>query len=444
MEYVDGENLHALRAKSPDKVLKWEFLEPLMRQLGSALDYAHAENVIHRDLKPANVMVDKSGRLKLSDFGLAAIVSDSMSRMSEATSTSGTIGYMSPQQADGKKPCASDDIYALGVTLYELLTSTAPFHSGDIGYQVRHTAAEPMEQRLAALGLTNEIPQEVSAAVMACLAKEPEERPQTAGALLELIDGTHGAVRAPRREKVAKRWKARTAVLAVTAAIAAGVVSFVMNRPADGVERIFNGRDLRGWEGDPSLWSVKDGAITASSEAEGVTRRENTCLIWHGNVGDFELSLQFRARDVISEKPANSGVLYRSRRVANPQHAWQVRGYQVDLHGAFTGTLLLLEDTLRDPRSEWGRTVVLRRANGEITMQATGRTTTLPMKEVVRAGDWNELVITAKGNHLVHRINGVTVMEAIDETGGAASGRLALEMKRATQIKFKDIRLRRL
>src|SRR5215207_8065172 len=74
MEYVDGPNLHILRAESPGKVLSWEFLAPLFRQLVSALDYAHNENIIHRDLKPANLLVDKNGRLKLSDFGLAGIV----------------------------------------------------------------------------------------------------------------------------------------------------------------------------------------------------------------------------------------------------------------------------------------------------------------------------------------------------------------------------------
>jgi hypothetical protein len=214
--------------------------------------------------------------------------------------------------------------------------------------------------------------------------------------------------------------------------------------PQEKFEILFNGRDLAGWDGDPALWSVKDGAITASSAAEGVTRRENTCLIWRENVSDFELRLQFRTGDVITEKPANSGVLYRSRRVPNPDHNWQVRGYQADLHGAFTGTLILLEDSTRDLRTEWGRSTILTEGSDQIILKPGERTTTDELKNVMKAGGWNELVITAKGNRFTHRINGVTTMEAIDETGGPRSGYLALELKRATQVQFKDIRLRRL
>lgn len=445
MEYVDGPNLHVLRTDHPNKVLSWEFLAPLFRQLVSALDYAHNENIIHRDLKPANLLVDKNGRLKLSDFGLAGIVTDSMSRLSD-TRTSGTIGYMSPQQADGRKPRVSDDIYALGVTLYELLTSTPPFHSGDIGYQVRQVTPEPMEQRLADLGLSNAIPSEVEAMVMACLAKEPEERPQSAKAVLELIEPS-GSAGVGDQASIPKS-NPRLLDFGWVLALAAGVISMVaflaLKPNPDGFKEIFNGRNLSGWEGDPGLWSVKDGAISASSAAEGVTRRENTCLIWREAVGNFELRLQFRAVDVITDKPANSGVLYRSRRVPNPEHNWQVRGYQADLHGDFTGTLLLLEDTLRDLRSEWGQSVLLRRSKGEVTMKSAGRTTQQQIKNVVKKGGWNELVIIAKGNHLIHKINGVVTSEAIDETAAPASGYLALEMKRATHIQFKDIRLRRL
>jgi serine/threonine protein kinase len=448
MEYVDGPNLHALRADAPGQVLAWEFLAPLFRQLVAALDHAHNENIVHRDLKPANLLVDKNGRLKLSDFGLAGIVTDSMSRLSDAGRTSGTIGYMSPQQADGRKPRPSDDIYALGITLYELLTSTPPFYSGDISYQLRHATPEPMEQRLADLGLSNAIPPEVAAMVMACLAKEPEQRPESVKAVLELIEPCESP-RVEVQPSIRKsNLKRRLLEYGWTLVLAAGVFStvayFALKPASHGFKEIFNGRNLNGWEGDPGLWSVADGAISASSAAEGVTRRENTCLIWREAVGDFELRLQFRAIDVIKDKPANSGVLYRSRRVPNPEHPWQVRGYQADLHGDFTGTLLLLEDTLRDLRSEWGHSALLKRSKDGVTMKSSGRITQQQLKDVVKAGAWNELVIVAKGNHLTHKINGVVTMEAIDESAGPASGYLALEMKRATRIQFKDIRLRRL
>ena len=187
MEYIDGPTLAALRLDHPARVLSWYYLRPLVAQLCAALEYAHGERVIHRDLKPANMMVDSRGRLKLADFGIAAVASDSMSRVSVKHSTSGTLPYMSPQQVRGQRPQAADDIYALGATLYELLTSQLPFHSGDITHQVLNEAPEPMEERLAALGMRNDILPAVASLIMACLAKEPGQRPQSARVVAEWI-----------------------------------------------------------------------------------------------------------------------------------------------------------------------------------------------------------------------------------------------------------------
>jgi serine/threonine protein kinase len=190
MEYVDGLNLHYCRANRPAQVLPWKFLMPLLRQLCEALDYAHGERVLHRDLKPANVMLDGNGRLKLADFGLACVIHDSSTRSSGIAQTRGTLSFMSPQQADGEKPSVTDDIYSLGATIYDLMTSQPPFYTGDIGYQLRHNRPQHMHERLADLELSNDIPSEVSAMVMACLAKEPDKRPQSARAILEWLDCT--------------------------------------------------------------------------------------------------------------------------------------------------------------------------------------------------------------------------------------------------------------
>jgi serine/threonine protein kinase/WD40 repeat protein len=188
MEYVDGPNLSDLRIEQSERVFTWRFLEPLVKQLCEALDYAHSEKVIHRDLKPANMMLDSRGRLKLSDFGIAAQVSDSITRVSMLRhGQSGTITHMSPQQMDGKLPQVTDDIYALGATLYELLTSQAPFFTGDIAYQVRNLPPQPVRERLTDLRIHNDVPKPVAAMIMACLGKTPEQRPQTAGTVAEWI-----------------------------------------------------------------------------------------------------------------------------------------------------------------------------------------------------------------------------------------------------------------
>jgi serine/threonine protein kinase/WD40 repeat protein len=188
MEYVDGPNLSDLRLEQTERVFTWKYLEPLVKQLCEALDYAHSEKVIHRDLKPANMMLDSRGRLKLSDFGIAAQVSDSISRVSMVRhGKSGTVTYMSPQQMDGKLPQVTDDIYALGATLYELLTSRPPFYSGDIAHQVRNLSPQPIDERLAELEIQNEVPPAVAALIMACLGKSPEQRPTSARAVAEWI-----------------------------------------------------------------------------------------------------------------------------------------------------------------------------------------------------------------------------------------------------------------
>lgn len=204
MEYVDGPNLASVRLQQPNRLLKWDFLGPVAMQLCGALEYAHGEKVIHRDIKPSNIMVDSRGRVKLADFGIAATVTDSMSRVSLRHATSGTSLYMSPQQMNGEKPRPTDDIYALGATLYELLTSKPPFHTGDIAHQVRYIAPPPVDERLAEFELTNDVPRHVIATIKACLAKDPAQRPQNAALLAEYLRGDADAkTLAPIQESTA-------------------------------------------------------------------------------------------------------------------------------------------------------------------------------------------------------------------------------------------------
>jgi hypothetical protein len=211
---------------------------------------------------------------------------------------------------------------------------------------------------------------------------------------------------------------------------------------AEGFEIIFNGTDLDGWRGDEDRWSVRDGAITAVTTEEGIERRHNSCLVWDEPVSDFELRLSFKLVDVITAKPANSGVLYRSRHL----DGWEYRGFQADLQGPHTGKLLLLEGG-DDSRSEWGHVSRIQDANGAAKIRSTGEILTAEkVEQVVNHEDWNELTILAQGNRLTHKINGVVTMTAIDESryNPEQAGALALELKRATLLAFKDIRIKRL
>jgi serine/threonine protein kinase len=111
MELVEGGTLSARRLAQPGEVFSVETLTPWVRQLCEALDYAHQEvGIVHRDLKPANLMLEGNDGLKVADFGIAASVSDTVSRASVHASSSGTPVYMSPQQMLGEKPAVTDDI----------------------------------------------------------------------------------------------------------------------------------------------------------------------------------------------------------------------------------------------------------------------------------------------------------------------------------------------
>ena len=190
MEYVDGRTLSALRIEQPGRVFQASQLEVWVTQMIEALDYAHRKGkIVHRDLKPANLMTTLDGELKVADFGIARSISDSVSRVSVKGASSGTLVYMSPQQAQGMPPKASDDIYAFGATLYELLTSKPPFYSGNIQHQLDSVTAPSMTQRRIDLEIeaAEEIPAAWENTVAACLAKDPSDRPASIAHIGQLL-----------------------------------------------------------------------------------------------------------------------------------------------------------------------------------------------------------------------------------------------------------------
>lgn len=193
MEFVEGHTLTELKTQQPGGCFDPVQILPWLEQLCAVLDYAHREKrIIHRDLKPRNVMIDRSGRLKVADFGIAAVVSDSMSRHSMEGNVSGTLSYMSPQQAQGMKPSHLDDLHALGATLYELLTGKPPFFRGNpaaIHAMIISVVPPGMTARREELEITGKlpIPPAWEQTVAACLAKNPADRPQSAGEVLSRL-----------------------------------------------------------------------------------------------------------------------------------------------------------------------------------------------------------------------------------------------------------------
>ncbi len=126
MEWIDGSTLSGLRSTRPNLVFEPAEMKPWVAQVCEALEYAHGiAKLIHRDLKPANIMVNAAGEAKMTDFGISSSLTESASRVSAQRSASGTLAYMSPQQALGGRPTVADDVYSLGATIYELISGQA-------------------------------------------------------------------------------------------------------------------------------------------------------------------------------------------------------------------------------------------------------------------------------------------------------------------------------
>lgn len=192
MEYIDGKTLSELRLTEPNGVFTVEAVSRWLLGVCEALDYAHFQRkVVHRDLKPANIMITgRDGVAKIADFGIARSLSDTMSRLSAAhLSTSGTLPYMSPQQAMGERPLPTDDVYSLGATLYELLSGKPPFYRGDLPTQIHSKIPPTILERRRELEIPGPeaIPKVWEEAIAACLHKEPHMRPACAGALAEML-----------------------------------------------------------------------------------------------------------------------------------------------------------------------------------------------------------------------------------------------------------------
>src|ERR1700730_35600 len=188
MEYVDGATLSHLRVQKPARCFEVRELAPWVTSLCDALAYAHeSARLVHRDLKPANLMVNSRSELKITDFGIACTLLESMRGVTARTS-SGTLNYMSPQQMLGEDPSPSDDVYALGATLFEMLSSKPPFYGGDVASQVREVIAPTIAQRRAKFEIAGEpIPKHWEETIAACLAKNPNHRPSSAAAIAQRL-----------------------------------------------------------------------------------------------------------------------------------------------------------------------------------------------------------------------------------------------------------------
>jgi serine/threonine-protein kinase len=182
MELVTGKTLRDL-IREGRKIMPERALEITSGVL-EALDYSHRAGIVHRDIKPGNVMLTPQGQVKVMDFGIARAVADTSSTMTQTAAVIGTAQYLSPEQARGETVDARSDLYSTGCLLYELLTGRPPF-VGESPVSVAYQHVR--EQALPPSSFDPDIPPEVDAVVLKALAKNREERYQSAAEMRQDI-----------------------------------------------------------------------------------------------------------------------------------------------------------------------------------------------------------------------------------------------------------------
>jgi hypothetical protein len=211
----------------------------------------------------------------------------------------------------------------------------------------------------------------------------------------------------------------------------------------EGFKPIFDGKTLKGWEGDAKLWRVEDAAITGQTTPANPAKN-NTFLIWRGGkVADFELRLEFRMPNAGF---ANSGVQYRSREEPKKVGRWVVGGYQADMDGQNEYTGILYDERGRGILAMRGQKTVIGADHRPKLVEQFADPKELA--KVIKNHQWNEYHIIARGNHLVQKINGRLMIDVTDNDAKVRKleGIVALQIHvgEPMKVQFRNIRLKQL
>lgn len=183
MEYVEGESLRERMAKE----LSLNEILDLVTQICAGLGKAHQADVVHRDIKPENIMIDRDGRVRILDFGLAKL--KGVTKLTREASTLGTLNYMSPEQFQALEVDHRTDIWSLGVILYEMITGELPF-AGDYEAAVMYSV---LNEDLGSLTSSQfDVPGQLELVVNKTLVKNPDERYQQINEMLVDLESISG------------------------------------------------------------------------------------------------------------------------------------------------------------------------------------------------------------------------------------------------------------
>ena len=208
-----------------------------------------------------------------------------------------------------------------------------------------------------------------------------------------------------------------------------------------GFETIFDGKTLKGWNGDPKFWSVKDGAITGKTTKENPTKG-NTFIIWEGKTGNFDLRLDYK---IIG---GNSGIQYRSFKADGPDE-WRIGGYQADFEAGDTFSGICYGERFRGILSLRGKKTTLTVGDdGKLKKEVEEFAKDADIAKAIKKEDWNSYRIVARNFSLTHYINGVKTTQVIDRDRKTrrAEGLLALQLHAGPpmNVQFKNIRIKEL
>ena len=240
----------------------------------------------------------------------------------------------------------------------------------------------------------------------------------------------------------------------ILAFVIASQVSCVAQKNEKGFKQIFDGKSLKGWEGDTKYWRAEGGNLVGEITPETLLKT-NSFIVWQGGEpGDFELKGSFK----ITEK-GNSGINYRSDKVADVPNA--LRGYQADIDGAIRYTGQNYEERKRTTLGYRGEIVTVNeptdksaesfkanlKNNAWLGRKVTGSLgTSDELKTKIKSEDWNEFHLIVKGNRLQHYINGVLMSDVTDndKVNGKLKGKLGVQVHVGPPMKveYKDIRIK--